>query len=288
MLPSGSPSPRPPRSARRVRPAGRSARRSTSRSISTNLAARNCAARRRPSSTLKQRSSRGPAEHDLAVERAQPRRGVEQERRVGVAQEVGGVADDLEVPERGRGPARQRLAGRALGQPAERDRQPAGGREAQRRDRRGQRVRRAAEREQRLEHRPAGRPRARRTGVNTTFAIRSGRRVSSSCVKAPPVSLATIVTSVSSSEAIRSAIWSTTPNGVSAERSATGAGCEPSGSVGTMQRRSGSSSTTGSHSVPSTNAPWRKSTGGPRRRYRAVPSANLIWPKPSRCHNGPP
>ena len=73
-------------------------------------------------------------------------------------------------------------------------------------------------------------------GVNTTRATRSGLRVSSSCVIAPPVSLATIVTSVSSRRSMNSAIRSATPVGVSALRSRIGSRCEPSGSVGTTQR----------------------------------------------------
>src|SRR3954453_14395508 len=110
----------------------------------------------------------------------------------------------------------------------------------------------------------------------------SGRRVSSSCRIAPPVSLATTVRSVRPSEAIRSAIASATPTGESAERSATGVRCEPSGSVGDRQRRSPSRAITGSHTVWSTSAPCRKRTGGP-----SAPVSNRSIREPYPAHMQP-
>ena len=107
-------------------------------------------------------------------------------------------------------PARERLGARALGQPAERDRQPPRGREAQRRDARRQRERERPSANSGLNI-AGGKTSSASHGVSTSRATPSGRRVTSSCASAPPVSLATTVRSVSPSRAITSAIRSATP-----------------------------------------------------------------------------
>ncbi len=138
------------------------------------------------------------------------------------AEEVGRVAHDLEVAQRRSSPAREGLARRALGQPPEGDREPQRGRKAQRCDRGRQQVRRAARHEQRLEdrgrehlERVAGReddprdalgpPRQQQLQQRAAGVVGDDREVGQARARA-----------------IRSAIRSTTPEGVSSDRSATG------------------------------------------------------------------
>lgn len=106
-------------------------------------------------------------------------------------------------------------------------------------------------------------------GVSTTRPIRSGCRVIRSWVSAPPVSLATTVTSFRSSASRNSAISRAMPGGVRSASGFIGSVCAPSGQSGARHRCSRlTAGTTLRHRSALTSRPCTNTTGGPAPRSR--------------------
>ena len=219
-----------------------------------------------PSSTLKQRSLGRPAE-----DRPRPRTRAgwgaasSSSDRVDSARRKWAASRTIsKLPSAGAAQPATISSRRALGQPAEADRQPPRARDAQRGQERRERQRRAARAEERLEDR--GREDLQRVArrEDSSRDRPPGAAPAAAAASAPPVSLATTVRSRQAllGDQVRDLVGDADRRQRRPIRHRRAVRAE-------RQRRreaaaiAAAARSTGSHSVPSTSAPWRKSTGGP-------------------------